>query len=306
RGFAARKTMPCRRTPSVVRKATSSEEEHAPLVEMCEGGVCPSAHATGHAMHNRSRAFDSNVRSVGIWQPLRWPSSLWCPQPAAKGTLMTRHLWYARRHTLIRILLSLHHGLLGFVFGRKTGQETGLFQFGFRFGQASAQGLVPLPGRGYILKAGGYAEDLPVGILEQHDVELDRDTAAVLGHRRDGKHSAAVLGDPAGHDLVVALPVTRAVLLGNDDVHGFAERLGGTPTEYRLRAGIPQPHDALAITDNDGDRTLFHNLFAEPRVSGEVIHKEPQGNERGYSFTSFPRRRTTESLRRARAKREGG
>src|ERR1035437_2348591 len=87
--------MPCRRTPSVVRRATSSEEEHAPLVEMCEGGVCPSAHATGHAMHNRSRAFDSKVRSVGIWQPLRWPSSLWCPQPAPKGALMTRHLWYA-------------------------------------------------------------------------------------------------------------------------------------------------------------------------------------------------------------------
>src|SRR5208282_1402294 len=53
------------------------------------------------------------------------------------------------------------------------------------------------------------------------------------------------------------------------------------------------------IANNDGDRALFHNVFAEPLVSGKVIHGDLQGNERGYSFTPFPRRRTTESFRRA-------
>src|SRR5208282_4351504 len=79
----------------------------------------------------------------------------------------------------------------------------------------------------------------PARLLEQHDVELDGDAATILGQRRDGKHTAAVLRDSAFHYLVVALPVTRPVLLGNNHVHGLAERLLGTPTEDRLRAGIP-------------------------------------------------------------------
>src|SRR5208283_657598 len=124
RGFEAWKTMPCRRTPSVARKVTSSEEQ-APPVAVPGGGAC----ATDQAAHRRSAACKSNLRSANI-----------AKAPDELG-LVFRH-------------------------------DTGLLQFGFKFSQARAEGLIPLPTGGHILHGSRHAEDPPIGIFEQHDVEL--------------------------------------------------------------------------------------------------------------------------------------
>src|ERR1019366_138499 len=124
---------------------------------------------------------------------------------------------------------------LSFILSR----DSGGLQLGFQFSQACAEGLVPLPARGHILDAGGCAQDLSVGSLEQRDVELDRDPPAVFGERRNGKHVLAVLGEPGFHDMEVALPVTRPVLLRDDHIHGLAECLVSTPTKHSFRARIP-------------------------------------------------------------------
>ena len=87
----------------------------------------------------------------------------------------------------------------------------------------------------------------------------------------------AVLGVPGFHNMEVALPVTRPVFLGDDDLQGLAEHLVSTPTEHGFRARIPQPYNALPITKNDGDRDLLQNAFAEQLVSRDAIHREPQG-----------------------------
>lgn len=58
---------------------------------------------------------------------------------------------------------------LGLVFRH----DTSLLQFGFKFSHARAEGLIPLPTCGDILHGGGYAQDAPIGIFEQYDVELD-------------------------------------------------------------------------------------------------------------------------------------
>src|SRR5271157_4677041 len=217
--------MPCRRTPSAVRKVTTSEEQTPPVV-MRERGACASAQAA----HNRSVVCNRNPRNAVIGSSR---------QP------------------------------LGLVLGR----DTGGLRLGFKFLQARAEGLVPLPARGHILNAGGCAQDLSVCSLEQRDVELDRNPAAVLGERGNGKHVLAVLGEPGFHDMEVALPVTRPVLFGNDHLHGFAERLVSTPTKHSFGASIPQPHNALPIAKNDGEWDLFHNAFAERLVSEDVIHR---------------------------------
>src|ERR1017187_3015472 len=64
----------------------------------------------------------------------------------------------------------------------------GRLQPGFKFSHTRAQRLVPLPARGHILNAGGCAQDLSIGSLEQRDVELDRNSPAVLGEGGNGKH----------------------------------------------------------------------------------------------------------------------
>src|SRR5208282_6684204 len=160
--------------------------------------------------------------------------------------------------------------------GLGLGHNTGLLQLGFKFSQARVEGLIPLPARGDILHGSGYAQYLTAGIFEQHDVEFDGDSAAVLGERGNGKHAVAVLGDPGCHDPVVALPVPRAVLLGDDHVHGLADGLAGSPAEHGLGARIPQLDDALPIAKYNGDGTLIHNAFAERLVSEDVSHRQLQ------------------------------
>src|SRR5271157_1013938 len=234
--------MPCRRTPSAVRKVTTSEEQTPPLV-MRERGACASAQAA----HNRSVECNRNLRNAVISSP-RQPLGLFL------------------------------------------GQDTGGLQLGFKFSQARAERLVPLPARGHILNASGCAEDLSVGRLEQRDVELYRDPPAVLGERGNGKHILAVLGEPGFHDMEVALPVTHPVFLGDDQIHRLAECLVSTPTKHCFSGSIPEPYNALPIAKNDGQWDLFHNAFAKRLVIEDVIHRQLQEIQNEYSLIAVSRR----------------
>jgi len=122
--------MPCRRTPSVARKVTSSEEQAPPVAMPPVAIPEEGAWATDHAVHRRSVACKNNLRNAHI---AKAPDEL----------------------------------------GLVLGQNTGLLQFGFKFSQARAEGLILFPTRGDILHGSRHAKHPPIGIFEQHDVELD-------------------------------------------------------------------------------------------------------------------------------------
>src|SRR6516162_4715099 len=155
-----------------------------------------------------------------------------------------------------------------------SGWDTSRLQLGFKLSQARVESLVALPAHSHVLNTGGCAQDVPVSRLGQRNVEFDRDSSPILRKRGNGEHALAVLGDSGLHHMEVALPVPRPVLYGNDRLHGLAEHFLSTPPEHGFRAGIPEPHIAFPIRENDRERDLFHNAFTELLLSRDVIHLE--------------------------------
>src|SRR5579884_1353712 len=87
--------------------------------------------------------------------------------------------------------------------GEFGGDRSGRRAFGLQFGKALAQLALTLPALGHVAEDGSDSEDGARLVAYHDDVELQRDTRAVLSHGGHGQHLGAVLRDAGVHHAEV-------------------------------------------------------------------------------------------------------
>jgi class 3 adenylate cyclase len=118
----------------------------------------------------------------------------------------------------------------------------------------------------------GGAGHLSALVLQEGDRELDGDALTILPHRGHGQQPLSVAGHPGGHDLTVAVPVSGAKALRDDQIQALSQGLVGRVPEHGLRPPVPQADHALPIGEDHSLRHLLHDPAKQP-ARGTCLHQ---------------------------------
>ena len=135
-------------------------------------------------------------------------------------------------------------------------------RFGFQRRQAPL--VLRLPAGRHVTDDRGGAGHLSALVLQERDRELDGDALTVLPHRGHRQQPLSVAGHPGAHDLAVAVPVSGAKALGDDQIQALSQGLVGGVPEHGLRPPVPQADHALPIGEDHRFRHLLHDPAKQP------------------------------------------
>src|ERR1700674_3254099 len=130
----------------------------------------------------------------------------------------------------------------------------------FEFRQALAQAALFVEATGFIANDRCDRRRFTLCRIQHSHRKCDGQRAPVFVRRRHSEQVGAVPGFPGTHGLVIAIPVTLAQPLGNDQIKRLAHSLAFREAEHALGRGIPHRDGAACVGHDDGIANGRHEL----------------------------------------------